>query len=422
MALSAKVGNFIGRVSVGSDAITGVGFQPKAVIFFADLRTTDGTSTSGSSNIDMPMCLGIATGASEEAFYAQEDDFTSGAQAAGSGKSMRLYGNGTGGLNCEFDVTSLDADGFTLNYTNVDIRPVLNYLALGGSDLTNAKVLSAGGAPNTIGNVAYTGAGFRPDAIIFLLGLDSTHDRGGWGMAVSSSQRACCSSQYSGGLTRYQRSDKCVCSLTSVLTHEADLVSMDADGFTLNWTTASNLGANNPNLFALCLKGGQYHVATISEKTSNGTKAETGVGFTPKALLFGSVGKTAGTSVASDLINLMFGSTAGTSQRAAVELVDNANAVARLDRAKVLVHTNDSGTTKGEADLSSFDSDGFTLNWTNTDGTARESFYMAFGDTASAGQTILPDADTVTTGWATAPLFSKVNDASDATVITATSS
>lgn len=32
----------------------------------------------------------------------------------------------------------------------------------------------------------------------------------------------------------------------------------------------------------------------------------------------------------------------------------------------------------------------------------------------------LPDADVVTTGWATTPLFSKVNDASDATVIQAT--
>jgi hypothetical protein len=34
----------------------------------------------------------------------------------------------------------------------------------------------------------------------------------------------------------------------------------------------------------------------------------------------------------------------------------------------------------------------------------------------------LPDADVTTTGWSTAPLFSKVNDASDATVIQATAS
>lgn len=35
-------------------------------------------------------------------------------------------------------------------------------------------------------------------------------------------------------------------------------------------------------------------------------------------------------------------------------------------------------------------------------------------------QAVLPDADTTTTGWTTTPLFSKINDASDATVITST--
>lgn len=37
-------------------------------------------------------------------------------------------------------------------------------------------------------------------------------------------------------------------------------------------------------------------------------------------------------------------------------------------------------------------------------------------------QQLRPDADVVTTGWATAPLYSKINDESDATVITATAS
>lgn len=38
------------------------------------------------------------------------------------------------------------------------------------------------------------------------------------------------------------------------------------------------------------------------------------------------------------------------------------------------------------------------------------------------GQVLLPDADVAAGGWATAPLFSKLNDSSDATVITATAS
>ncbi len=43
------------------------------------------------------------------------------------------------------------------------------------------------------------------------------------------------------------------------------------------------------------------------------------------------------------------------------------------------------------------------------------------GPTATS-QIILPDADTTTTGWTSTPLWSKVNDASDATVITSTAS
>jgi len=44
-----------------------------------------------------------------------------------------------------------------------------------------------------------------------------------------------------------------------------------------------------------------------------------------------------------------------------------------------------------------------------------------FGGGAS-GQTLLPDADVAAGGWTTSPLFSKVNDSSDATIITATAS
>jgi hypothetical protein len=41
---------------------------------------------------------------------------------------------------------------------------------------------------------------------------------------------------------------------------------------------------------------------------------------------------------------------------------------------------------------------------------------------SGSAQAILPDADLAFGGWTTAPLFSKVNDASDATLITATAS
>lgn len=47
---------------------------------------------------------------------------------------------------------------------------------------------------------------------------------------------------------------------------------------------------------------------------------------------------------------------------------------------------------------------------------------LAFDHISVTLAEMLPDADIVTTGWSTAPLYSKINDASDGTVITATAS
>jgi hypothetical protein len=79
-----------------------------------------------------------------------------------------------------------------------------------------------------------------------------------------------------------------------------------------------------------------------------------------------------------------YGAAVSASSRAAFDMIDDAQISTRYETTKCIVHTLDSGgitpTSAGEADLSSMDSDGFTLNWTSTDGTARETLYLAFGD------------------------------------------
>lgn len=66
--------------------------------------------------------------------------------------------------------------------------------------------------------------------------------------------------------------------------------------------------------------------------------------------------------------------------------------------------------------------DGYASNLAIWNGTALTEANLAsiYAASLSSTQTLLPDADTVTGGWATAPLFSKINDSSDATVISAT--
>jgi hypothetical protein len=50
----------------------------------------------------------------------------------------------------------------------------------------------------------------------------------------------------------------------------------------------------------------------------------------------------------------------------------------------VFSHSTQASTTDAEADLNSFDADGFTLNWSTADATAREFIYLAFGSDAGA--------------------------------------
>ena len=393
MALQTKIGSFSPPGGTGNSAVTGVGFAPKAVIFFGNSMLTQGAVGTGTNGPEYPLFFGLID-ATTQVGYSNTDDFSSGGPTLQPNYCIYDYAPANGGENAVAANVSLDADGFTLNWTNVDRAIIVNYLALGGSDLTNAKILNGGGAPIATGLQAYTGVGFRPDALIFVSGIANTHDRGGMGFAVSPTQRGTNASFYNSGLQRYQRTDKCLSVLEVGMKWEADLVSMDADGFTLNWTTATNAGVNNPFVYALCLKGGSYHVGAITESLTNTTKAETGVGFQPKGVLFSTVGNVASATINTSLNDQGYGAAASTSQRAATDTCDNAQISTRLDQTKCIVHTRDAGgispSSYGEADLASFDADGFTLNWTSTDGVARQTIYLAFGDEPASGPSYTP--------------------------------
>lgn len=86
--------------------------------------------------------------------------------------------------------------------------------------------------------------------------------------------------------------------------------------------------------------------------------------------------------------------------------------------------TTTPGTPTGTLDI--FDTGGFNarvaylaIYETALSGATIAAHYAA---ATASGQILLPDADLAAGGWTTSPLFSKVNDSSDATVITATAS
>ena len=128
----------------------------------------------------------------------------------------------------------------------------------------------------------------------------------------------------------------------------------------------------------IALKGTyQAKLGTFTQKTSSGTQAYAGVGFAPEALLLWSTSRVVSGTVTVDP-KLSLGVALSPSNRRAAAVAEDNNDPSITDshasETKCLVHlTAGTPTVDAEADLSSFDADGFTLDWTTADAVARES-------------------------------------------------
>jgi hypothetical protein len=379
MALSTFVGSFTVPAGTGNQATTGVGFQPKFVYFFGNGRTADGAA-AGASNTQSPW-WGFGISSSSRVVMTEGDDgLTANNTATDATKCIKRIN----GVTTVFaaDLVSLDADGFTVNFTTANATAyVVNYMAFGGADLTNVALKSFTSATAT-GNQATTGVGFQPD-VMLLLGADNSasNNSTNFGLAKSSSARST-ASQAANATTggRIQKTTVVYTNLDggNSVRGEADLVSLDSDGFTLNWTTAN---ANTHTIYALCLKGGSFKVGSFLQKTSTGSQATTGVGFQPTGLLCFSAGQTAGAAL-SGIQYLYTGAASSATKRVAVHYDAGNWSGVSLDRTHIYNSYGDDGTPtlQGQADLTSFDSDGFTLNYGASDATAREVIFLAVGN------------------------------------------
>lgn len=397
MGLSVKQGTIAAKTgTTGSQATTGVGFQPKLVFFFATAQTAAGFADDGSGS------FGAATSATEERCiaYSSDDNVSTSdtARRQTQGVITILGAPATPTILAEADMTSLDADGFTLNWSTVHATDayLIHYLALGGSDISNAKVgaftLPNAAPPQT---VAVTGVGFQPDCVLqFGLADDAAlgttglaHGHFCFGAAMSSSARWLSCYRNKDGVTtteqsRYQRSALCFAELTTAgaVRMEADFVSMDADGFTMNQTTSP---AQNDRVFYIALKGAQIAVGVDTASLTATTKKTT-LAFQPSAVLLVSDGNIANVSPVVSGGAMSIGSGTAASARGSVwtggaDNVTTTNEAANTATDAILKFCAAPSTTNSSADLASLDADGFTLNWTVSAGVATEFGYFAIG-------------------------------------------
>src|SRR3990167_5420036 len=398
MAYSAIVGSFNidpTKLATEIQAITGLGFQPKIVLFWWGGSTgTIDTVAGGTINIGCGAAISSTSrfclmGISVDALATSDAQYSQSIT-----EIMRAYTD-VATLDGILDFSSMGADGFTVVYDDQITQAYrISYLALGGTDLTNVFIGNRA-TPTATGNYSTTGVGFQPDALITLMAPADAMPKIGanigfsLGMATGSSNL---------GIVSVESSDAQATSLTSgygyngeiiatrSLTIRNSFVSFDADGFTLNQLE----GTLARYYCYICLKGGQYRVGDITTRTDGNDIAET-VGFTPVALLFASANRALSTQDTITAHNrLSIGAGTSTSNRACAAISDENNladtetAYANYDSA-VYANVADDAIV-GLMDIKSIDASGFTCVMDDFDPVACWVTYLAIGAVAAAGQ------------------------------------
>jgi hypothetical protein len=391
---STKVGKFTVNISTGAQAITGVGFQPKLVFFWGhelannsgnELRRAFGCATSSTAR----WCT--STGVRCSTSPVQQQHFY-------TNRCLAWDVAPTGAARVALDFTSMDADGFTVNVVTA-LTVDIYYFAVGGTDVS-AKVGTFNSSTTSGATQSVTGVGFQPSLVLFSRDATNTtttsQNESHWavGMATSTSARATtgfyCEGNNPSPVHSFQRTDKVAAMISSsAFNQTADISSFDADGFSLSWDLAPATAA----IYGYVALGGSavYNVFNFSGRTTNGLQAVTGVGFKPQAIVMFSNGQSASNSLIRTGDHLLTGAATATVTGSTCHWIPSSSSSTTMplqgfsDEA-VYIKRDETGVTNlvSVGYWSSFDTDGFTLNWTSTDGVANHIVGFAIRENTSA--------------------------------------
>jgi len=369
-----KQGAFVKATTTGTQTVSGVGFQPKAVIFWWTRQTSYGELAA------IRMGYGTATyygGAYQNRGVAFASDDAAATSNTGRQRSetysIIILSSGTPTLAARASVTAFTSDGFTLNWqTNEARADIIHFIALSGSDLANAKA-GTFSLTTATGAQDITDVGFQPDFLMFLwtftenVDTNMAHAEIGIGFAVSSTKRGALVANSEDGRStmdtwQQQRTDACILILTP-LTGTQDAI-VDFSQFLSNGfqVTKSDAPAAATPIFYLALDGGQYDVGNFNSPTTTGNQDVTGIPFQPKLVMLATQGRSAGTAIGSHA-ELALGAAMSSTQRGCTwfedpdALADSDNEQETLDTRVIQWRDRTAANTfalRGSADFNSF--------------------------------------------------------------------
>jgi len=391
-----KVGSFVKSTGGAPDdqSITGVGFEPKAIVFFT---VDSGTQDSAVSH--MVGNIGFTDGDTDKALLAAGEDFLANPDTfsrATSDRCIAIIDPTTKVVASEAILKTMDSDGFTLtwNPNNAGV-PVIKYVAIGGAAITTEVGVFQEPSGTGTQNVA---TGLDSANFVMLMGTGSgTEDANtddaslSLGMASGSLNQGVtvitdedAPASGNANANRYQRTDNIYAVIdpnAETVTAEADFTGFTSSGFNLNWTGTPS---TSREIYYLTVKGGQWEVGNGTFPTSVTNKTFTTT-FKPIGLFHFGFGRAASTSVEVDA-SFSLGANDNTTEAGVSVNSEDANAssnVARIISAtKSLLTLSFVPATLDEAELLSFNDTDFKMDFTKNDSTAKEFLWFVVGDVA----------------------------------------
>ncbi len=376
MAVLAYTGKRTCPSSTGNESVTGLGFQPKALIFFGFARQ------EGSGGADFISCVGFTDGTSQFVKRAWRDDSSSATAGIWGTNSQTdacifLYTNNAGPIVLEGAYVSFDADGFTLNWSTTDSSIHYHYIALGGDISVKAGTMSV----SAVGTASVTGVGFTPTGIMFV--PDYYHGMGWSDSELSSVSAGFAADTNGSGTIRWskgwQSSDYPILTRDHLGTVNISAVvdSYDADGFTV---TTNSLIASPISVPYLAVSNCLVKCGTSTQYTAIGNTTLPGVN--PALAMLGSFGHQANSGAVSDSKHCL-GASDGTNQGSIciTDLEGAANNVSKNNlSATHAIEIRDATTSSVQGSATcSLSNSGATLAWDSTDSVERQIWYCLIG-------------------------------------------
>jgi len=244
--IAAEVINWTASGSTGETQTISSTFPPDCLLHLATAQ--EGTGSSASANLMFSGSENSASDGLVTGFRANDGQFTSNTWKLFEDYAIApIYSNG--GLYCagDFDGTNYDNFGFDIYYSYNSYDPIIFSLALWGGEYSVGYFSKS----TSTGNDSITGVGFQPEGVLFanvggsaFTFTTDDHSYYGFGATDGTNEKATwiydednVSTTNAGAISKSDKSIVIAPNNSRTIASEADIVSLDSDGFTINWSS-----------------------------------------------------------------------------------------------------------------------------------------------------------------------------------------